>query len=333
MENKKLQIGIEEIHKITMTALEKQQIFESILNSTILSSKQSVRSPWFVYSFISRIQKNHLAYYVFIPLIIIFTSGGIAIASGESLPSSILYPIKVGVIEPVIGALTFSPKARAKYEINLATERLIEAETLVSQGKLDKSIEKKLDGLLDNHTVALSKALNKASQTESIDQVDEIITSFHAGMNAHARILDIISRQDKNKQENQDLDVQISKTARINAEGIKSVKKNKENKNKEENNSDKYKQKKNSIESLINRTAINLNNTNSEINKSNVRQAIINNTNKTLDEAKQFLNEANIHQEEGNSEDAYSKLLDSESSVKEAGIFLETGLKLEEGND
>jgi hypothetical protein len=336
MKDKKLQIGIEEIRKITMTSDEKKRVFEYVLNSNISSQEQPIRSPWFIYSFISRIQKNHLAYYVIVPLIIILTSGGVALASEDSLPSSILYPIKVSVVEPILGTLTFSPKARAKYEIYLATERLIEAETLASQGKLDKITEKKLNNLLYNHTIALNKAIDKASQTESADQVNEIVTSFQAGMNAHARVLDIINKEERNTSDNQDLNVQISNTARINAESIKNLVKNKENKNKNKeedgNNSSEYKRKKDSVKLLIDSTTANLNNTNIENNKSDVKQTIINDTHKTLNEAKQLLDEANKKEKEGDGNDAYKTLLDSESSIKEADIFLKAGLNLEEKN-
>ena len=88
---------------------------------------------------------------------------GVVFASQESLPNSIFYPLKVNIVEPIRGALTFSHKNKAKYEINLATERLVEAETLAGQGKLDKINEKKLNNLLNKHTVAC-ESLGSTSQ-------------------------------------------------------------------------------------------------------------------------------------------------------------------------
>jgi len=336
MENNKLQNGINEIKKIKMTADEKKQVFEYVLNSNIPSPKQSVRSPWFVYSFISRIQKNHLAFYIIVPLIIILGSGGIALASGDSLPDSILYPIKVDVVEPIRGALTFSSKAKAEYESNLATKRLVEAETLAEKGKLDKPTENRLNNLLLKHTTSFNNALDKADKieqtTESTGQTDEIVTSFHANMNAHARVLDILSGEEGNGQNGQNTDIQISKTARDNADKIKNISDNKDQKNinKEQGKSDNYKKRKEAIQSLIDKTTAELNNASLQLSSSD--QEIIKNTNETLNKAKQFLDEADAHEKDGNSEDAYSTLLNSESSVKEAGIFLKTGLKFEGRN-
>jgi hypothetical protein len=323
MEDKKLQNGIDEIQKIKMTALEKRRVFENVIHSNIPFSKKPVRSPWFNYSFISRIQKKQLVFYVVIPLIFILTSGGLVFASQDSLPDSILYPIKVNVVEPIVGALTFSPNDQAKYQINLATKRLVEAETLASQGKLNKPTEKKLDNLLDNHTVALNKALDKVSKTETSDQVDEIVTSFHAGMNAHARVLDIINGQDKNTFDNQDPNIQVSNIARSNANNVKNFVSNKD-----VNNSDKYRQKKNSIQSLIDSATASLDSTSVGNNNSDMGQKIINDTHQALDQAKQYLDTANQNEKNGNGKDAYTNLLNSESSAKEANIFLKTGLKL-----
>ena len=63
---------------------------------------------------------------------------------------------------------------------------------------------------------------------------------------------------------------------------------------------------------------------------SSVRQTIIDNTHKTLEEANQYLKEADEEDEKGESKKAYFKLLDSESSAKEAGIFLKSGLEFKE---
>ncbi len=317
MGNDKLQNGINEIKKIKMTADEKKRIFEYVVNSKISSPQESIRSPWFNYSFIAKMKKTHLVYYVVVPLIIILASGGMAFASEDSLPNSILYPIKVNVIEPIRGALTFSPKAKAVYESNLATERMVEAETLAGEGKLNQPTENRLNSLLEKHTASLNNALYKVDKTELTGQRDDIVTNFHANMNAHAQVLDILSGKEEN---GQNRDIQISKTARDNADKVRNV-----SKDKEQEKPDKYKKRKETIQSLIDKTTNDINRVSTESPSSN--QEIIKNTNETLDEAKQFLNEADAHEQKGDQVDAYSTLLDSESSAKEAGIFLQTGLK------
>lgn len=322
MEDKKIQNGIKEIRKIKMTTLEKERVFNSILKYSVEQKKESFQSPWFGYSFLLKIHKSQLVYYIIIPLIIVLTSGGVVFASQESLPDSVLYPIKTKVVEPVISALNFSTKSKAKYESSLATERLVEAETLASLGQLDEEKEQKINNLLAKHTDNLNKNLKKMNEEDSFEQVDEIVIGFQAEMKAHARVLEMINTDEKYKSGNKISNTQISNSARSNASKIKNDSKNKENK--EKDISDKYAKRKKSVDTLINSTSTSVSQVSTEVLELN--QKIVDDTNETINEAKQFLDEAIYKENEGDREEAYNSLLESESSVKEAGIFLETGL-------
>ncbi len=328
MENKKLQNGIKEINKIVMTPDEKKRVFENILKTG--TSVKPIQSPWFGYSFVLMMKQTKLVYFILVPLIFILTGGGVVFASQDSLPDSILYPIKVSVIEPIEGALSFSPKAKAKHESKLASTRLIEAETLASHGKLDIKQEKKINKLLVSHTIALNKALDNADKSNDNKDTEEIATNFRAEMNAHARVLDIITEGDKqtenvdnNVNVNIDENIKISKNARVGAEKIK-IRQDKKN----FNNVDKYIKRKEEVKSLINIAGQGLEV--APISQTKIEQATVDGTNETLDQAKKYLEEADKKEKEGNSGEAYSSLLDSESSVKEADIFLKTRLNLKE---
>lgn len=323
MEDNKLQIGAEDIKKLKMTSLEKKMVFDRILNSSAtIEAPKSIKSPWFGLSLMARISTSRLTYYLVIPLIIILGSGGFVFASEASLPDSVFYPIKVDIVEPVIGVFAFTQEAKAEYQSNLATKRLVEAETLAKQGKLDSIKEKKLSNLLATHTSALNKAIDSINnEDQSYEQVDEIVTNFKAGMNAHARILDIITEgQKKNdNQDNKNLDTKISNKAREHAVKIKNNFKDKEIKNP----ADKYAKRKKAVDSLIKSTTTDLDN----IDTTTASETTVSDTNKTLDEAKQFLNEANIQELKGESDNAYRALLNSESAAKEAGIFIRAELR------
>lgn len=199
MENNKFKKGIKEIKNITMTDNEKAHILGNILKISKEKPKAKT-SPWVTFSFLAVLKNNRLVYYVVIPLIIILSSSGVVFASQSSLPDSILYPLKVNVVEPLIeGALTFSPKNKANYEVSLATKRLVEAETLASLGKLDKKNEDKINNLLDKHTVALDQTLKDVKKTDKVEQSDKIISNFNFEMNTHAQILDNIKNVKENK--------------------------------------------------------------------------------------------------------------------------------------
>ena len=54
---------------------------------------------------------------------------------------------------------------------------------------------------------------------------------------------------------------------------------------------------------------------------------MINDAHQTIDQAEQLLNEADTKEKNGQRNEAYSSLLDSESSIKEADIFLKINNK------
>lgn len=329
MEDNKSQNAIAEIKKITMTASEKKQVLESVLNYSPLPQKEVITS-WSFYSFFSNLKHKQLFYYgVTASFIFIIGGGGVVFAAQGSLPDSPLYPIKVSVVEPIVGALTLNPESKAKYESSLATNRLVEAETLARKGKLNTSEEKKISVLLASHTEALNKALDQVSKTDKKESVDEIVVNFKADMNAHARVLDILNNKVTSGERsvmavsspNNSLDTNVSETARGNANSLGNVKGNKIEKSNE-----KYLTKKNSVQSLIDSTNADISNTTSSV--SSVDQTVINDAHQTIDRAEQLLNEADSKEKNGQRNEAYSSLLDSESSIKEANIFLKTGLKL-----
>ena len=230
--NTKLNTGIEEIRKITMTSEERESVLKNILHSTV-SPYAPVPSPWSFYTFTTLIQKNRLFSYVAISCLILILGGtGAVYASFDSLPGNIFYPLKVKIVEPFYSTFIVAPENKAKYASNLATTRLIEAETLADRGELDTKKEKTLTALLGSHTTALEKNLDKIHQKQPAkgsdeegesekdkDKTDKIITNFQSEMNAHAELLDTIHARGKNNEKNKNNE--ISKSARESANKIK----------------------------------------------------------------------------------------------------------------
>lgn len=227
MENN-LNKGIEEIKEIKMTSEEKERVLQNILSS---SPKLPVKSPYLVRSFISIFHRRSLVYSLSAFCLVVILGSGTVFASAGSLPGNILYPLKVKVVEPTTGAFVFSPIAKVEYQNNLAAKRLMEAEILAQDGKLDTAKEEELNSLLEAHTTAFHKAVIDLRQSENFDQDkdDDIITSFEATMNAHARILDIMTGQDIAGEET---DTKISKTAKNNAKKTRENFRNKISKSK-----------------------------------------------------------------------------------------------------
>jgi hypothetical protein len=187
-ENKEIKKGIMEIRKITMTPEEKKRIFENVLSYQNYEEKP-VPSPWFSFGFF--IQRNRiLSYGTMAVLFVVLGGGSFVFASEKSLPGNALYPFKVNFVEPIHSALLLYPEEKVEYESKLATERLVEAETLAKENKLDISKEKQINDLLTKHTVALNEAINKVEKKESREKVYRIAVNFQKEMDRHAQILD-----------------------------------------------------------------------------------------------------------------------------------------------
>lgn len=90
-----------------------------------------IRSPYqrFVHLF-------HLPLAALMLVLLVGAGGATSYAALGSLPGDALYPIKVGVIEPVETALAFSPQAKAALQVSLAERRVSEEVKLAAKNKL-----------------------------------------------------------------------------------------------------------------------------------------------------------------------------------------------------
>lgn len=89
-------------------------------------------------------------------------AGGTAYAAEGTLPGDLLYPIKVGVTEPTVSALTASGKAQASWQMQLAERRITEAATLAKQGRLSTGTE-----------TALATRFTQAAEAAAVDVAGE----------------------------------------------------------------------------------------------------------------------------------------------------------------
>lgn len=112
-------------------------------------------------------------------LIIVVTGGGVASAAEGAIPGDVLYPIKIALTEKIRTALATTPKAKAKLHVQLANERLKEAEKLSVLGKLTATTTAELS---ENFALHADAAL--ASSTDQSEQ-----DNLEVVLEAHQRIL------------------------------------------------------------------------------------------------------------------------------------------------
>src|SRR3989344_1027595 len=114
-------------------------------NPAVLSKPQS-----FLYIFKYSSIRYSLAFAA-LSLVMIF---GVSSAANNALPGDILYNVKVGVNEKVLGLLQVSDESKAQYEIQLAETRLEEIEKVSSRNNLDEKTK-------DDFVFSLNKSIKK----------------------------------------------------------------------------------------------------------------------------------------------------------------------------
>lgn len=116
------------------------------------------------FSFIAPFSLSLRSGIAFALAVLVVGAGGTAYAAEDALPGDTLYAVKVGVNEPVAGALAVTPAAKGAWHAQVAETRLAEAQTLVSEGRLTASTSDEL----------------AADFTEHASRVDEIAASLQA---------------------------------------------------------------------------------------------------------------------------------------------------------
>ncbi|MES3031717.1 MAG: hypothetical protein V4699_00535 [Patescibacteria group bacterium] len=313
-----LEKGKAEMHQVKMTATEKGDMLAKVL--AVLSQPgnasgqpKKIISP-FVFMGFAR-------YASFLSLLLIFF-GGITLASGHSLPGDILYPMKVKIIEPLQGAFKFSLEAEVAFQGSLATKRLIEAEELINKKKFDSQKQDELGELLKEHTGAFERGIAELDADESVNEnvKDELVTDFEASLNAHSKILDLLHSEENLKSGNNEISENAKASAQREGDKLR---------NSKDKKPATYENRKDTVRSLIEETTESTNtDQNTEDRDEDVRDTIIKNTTKeNLEKANESLREGDEEDQKGESKQAYIKLLDSESSAKEAQILLQLGKK------
>jgi hypothetical protein len=118
-------------------------------------------------------------------------TGGATYAAEGTLPGDLLYPVKVGITEPVVTAFTPNGRAQVTWQLTIAKRRLKEAATLSGEGRLATSTEATLTeqaagaalkGAVD---AAALNATTTASTTETLIQASGLLLEGRGRLKQH----------------------------------------------------------------------------------------------------------------------------------------------------
>lgn len=123
-------------------------------------------------------------------ILIILTGTGTAFAAENTLPGDTLYPIKVHVNEPVLGAMALSLQAKANWESKVAERRLDEAAALVAIGRLSTDVETKLETRVQEQTKKIKNRIEKLEAEGNTEVAAEISARLETTLKLHEQLLE-----------------------------------------------------------------------------------------------------------------------------------------------
>lgn len=145
----------------------------------------SVRSP---FSYLYFRLYSGLAAVAFI----IIALGGTAYASEKALPGDVLYPVKVGIAEPLQTALVPSDRGKASWHAILAERRLEEAAQLAANGRLSTDAQDQLAVNFDSQVNASQKSAVRLEHNGDANGSLSVRSDLEARLSAHEHILSVI---------------------------------------------------------------------------------------------------------------------------------------------
>jgi hypothetical protein len=162
MKNQEFKKGIREVHEMRLTEREKAAMLAHVFSMPIRSPYSSFLNVF------SMIQRPMAATF---SLLVIVLGGTLTYGAENALPGEVLYPIKTRFIEPVIDTVSVSPVAELEWEEKKVERRLLEAEALAQEDKLDDEKAQELERRIQKSSAAFAVAAEKsASSTATTTQ-------------------------------------------------------------------------------------------------------------------------------------------------------------------
>jgi hypothetical protein len=354
MKNKFIRSGIKSLQNISLHPDEKQEVLSHLLAHAEAHPPLAPRKS-FIQDVLASPYQAIFAFkyeYAIASAVIILVAGGaVTSASENALPGDLLYPIKIGVTEPLRGMLVVGDVANARWEVEKTVRRLEEVETLAAQGRLtEPSLQLAQDNFQKNATefnaiVQSSEAI--ASSTQLVDaRID-----FEAKMSAHSVILSsvassslvveqklfapLVAAVEENahqSRENRADSVKVFlQSVRGNRTGEDHKGEEKDSRGGEKNDTRKlFESKAQSVQTIIDATTNRLSDmaSSTAAASTSVQAVILDTVPATLKSAENALKDAKEKQDSGESDKAFSALLDSESAAKQADVSVKQGVRL-----
>jgi len=118
--------------------------------------------------------------------------GTLSVAAQSALPGDFLYGVKVNVNENIAAALHFSANARAEYETQRLENRLSEAATLVTSGRLKGGLESNASANITTQLERVQHSAKALSESGDANAALDVHSQVESMLNANAAVLGLL---------------------------------------------------------------------------------------------------------------------------------------------
>ncbi|MBI4101722.1 MAG: hypothetical protein HY443_02035 [Candidatus Nealsonbacteria bacterium] len=201
--NRRVKEVIGNLKGISLEESEKNQMRDSILlyvKERPIVKPAILRPSIFDYLFLNPLPRLAAAV-----LTVTLGFGTIAtVAAEKSLPGELLHPVKIKINENVRSLFTFSPYAKAEWEVERANRRLMEVERLAEAGKLKTETIKEAEKRFEEHVQKASAVMAEAEEKEGKERGSEMRSTLGALFLVHRDVLGamIEEKTEETKEEN-----------------------------------------------------------------------------------------------------------------------------------
>ena len=203
-----LKQGIEGMRQVRLSPAEKGAMLSRLL-AYAEEHPAASKSPY-VWNFFARAYARaaglRFEYAIAGALILILAGGTAASAAEGALPGDWLYPVKIGITEPLRGALVVGDPAKAEWEAERTVRRLEEAESLAEQGRLDRDSVQEARKHFEKSAEKFNAIIERVeTENGTSEEIVNAHLDFEVKMRAHSRILSIMEEDSEESRRGGDI--------------------------------------------------------------------------------------------------------------------------------
>lgn len=165
-------------------------------------------------------------------LIAVLVGGGVTFVANKSLPGDVLYSVKTSFNDNVLESFAFSSEGKAGVHVDIAEDRLEEAEKIVVDGSLKADVRAQLEANFKAHADRVAELVAKLLDSDAAVAA-KVASDFETSLKAHEDILAQLSTDSNDDVEKTEIE-KINAVVKARAEAAEAMRKKAETKLKTE---------------------------------------------------------------------------------------------------